>query len=131
MEQLHALLEALSARIEVVIWGGGAGPCERLDSLAGVRRWAPRGSDVGYAAELVEAVSAASAFVGLGSGFDLVPALCGVPTLLIRLPDDSDRRHVEHARRLVDESGGACIDLASPVESDLAETVLGLTRAGV
>ncbi|MEO2198241.1 MAG: hypothetical protein ABGY72_19410 [bacterium] len=46
-------------------------------------------------------------------------------------PDDSGRRHVDHARRLVDESGGACIDLVSPVESDLAENVLGLTRAGV
>ena len=131
IEPLNALLEALSARTEVVIWGGGAGPCEGLDSLTGVRRWAPQGSEVGYAAELIEAVSAAAAFVGLGSGVDLVPALCGVPTLLIRSPDDSGRRHVEHARRLVDESGGACIDLASPVESDLAATVLGLTRAGV
>jgi hypothetical protein len=131
IEPLRALLETLSERIEVVIWGGGAGPYEALDALAGVRRWTPQSSDVGYAAELIETVSAASAFVGLGSGFDLVPALCGVPTLLIRASDDSDGRHVEHARRLIDEGGGARMDQASPVASDLAETVLGLVRPGV
>jgi hypothetical protein len=130
MEPLNALLDALSSRVEVVIAGGGADLWEGLDSLAGVRRWAPRCSDGGYAAELIAAVSSTSAFVGLCSGFDLVPALCGVPTLLIRPPDASDRRHVEHARRLVDETSGACLELASPAQSDLAETVLGLTRVG-
>lgn len=130
LEPLRALLQALSSRREVVVSGGGPGLWDALGSLPGIRRWAPRCSDSGYAAELIEAVSSTSAFVGLGSDFDLVPALCGVPTLLIRPPDASDQRHVERAQQLVEETGGAGLELASPVQSDLAETVLGLARAG-
>lgn len=125
-EQLIAALDTLTSRATVVISGASTDLLARVRSTVHVRAWTHVGPDASRTASLVEALSSAAAFVGLHSSYDLLPAQCGVPTLLIRRSVASDQRHIEHARRMATERGGATIDQLSSDDPDLLRALLRL-----
>ncbi len=118
-EQVIAALDALTSSASVVILGADFDTAASVKHPDRLRMRAYGGSASTAAGDLVEELASASAFVGMGSGHDLVAAQYGVPTLLMRRPEAGDLRHIERARAVAIRRGGAVIDVVAPDDPEV------------